>query len=280
MLLLGLALLAVTLIALLVLLAAISQVVGLGVARIHMIVEWCRSGALTMQDRPHSERRLAHVTGALISVVLGGARGGVARYFISGFVAKRVGETFPLGTLFINVSGAFVIGILGALAENSTSVFCLAIDPGYSRSRAFLGCYATVSSFSLNVLSLARDGQARQRLRGSQGANRHLEGQPRKGRATRQGCRLHRQQHAAAFSRGPGDGGPNVIRPDPRHRESVVGQDVVLEKMTQNHQFAILFPLVVGVGAVVCTIFVHALACVAAPNFDPHRRPTMTLAHY
>jgi hypothetical protein len=34
----------------------------------------------------------------------------------------------------------------------------------------------------------------------------------------------------------------------------------------ENHQFAILFPLVVGVGAVVCTIFVHALALAATVN--------------
>jgi CDP-diglyceride synthetase len=71
---------------------------------------------------------------------------------------------------------------------------------------------------------------------------------------------------------GPGDGGPNVIRPDPTHRESVVRQDVVVEKMTQNPQFAILFPLVVGVGAVVCTIFVHALAIVATVNLFRYER--------
>jgi hypothetical protein len=51
-----------------------------------------------------------------------------------------------------------------------------------------------------------------------------------------------------------------------------VGQDVVVEKMTQNPQFAILFPLVVGVGAVVCTIFVHALAIVATVNLFRYER--------
>ena len=40
--------------------------------------------------------------------------------------------------------------------------------------------------------------------------------------------------------------------------------------MTQNHQFAILYPLVVGVGAVACTIFVHALALAAAVNLFRH----------
>src|SRR5262245_8783302 len=42
--------------------------------------------------------------------------------------------------------------------------------------------------------------------------------------------------------------------------------------MTQNHQFAILLPLVVGAGAVACTIFIHALALVAAINFVRYER--------
>ena len=42
--------------------------------------------------------------------------------------------------------------------------------------------------------------------------------------------------------------------------------------MTQNHQFAILYPLVVGVGAVACTIFVHALALAATVNLFRHAR--------
>ena len=42
--------------------------------------------------------------------------------------------------------------------------------------------------------------------------------------------------------------------------------------MTQNHQFAILFPLVVGAGAVACTIFIHALALAAAINFVRYER--------
>src|SRR6185312_3698884 len=42
--------------------------------------------------------------------------------------------------------------------------------------------------------------------------------------------------------------------------------------MTQNHQFAIMLPLVVGVGAVACTIFVHALALAATINFVRYER--------
>jgi CrcB protein len=94
----------------------------------------------------------------LISVVLGSILGGVARYFLSGLIARRVGETFPWGTLFINVSGAFLIGIFGGLAEDNASLMA-APDPWLFAVTGFLGCYTTVSSFSLQTLSLARDGE-------------------------------------------------------------------------------------------------------------------------
>ena len=80
-------------------------------------------------------------------------------------------------------------------------------------------------------------------------------------------CRLNRPYG------GPGDGGRNAIRPtsngDPGPWCDLM---LVVEKMTQNHQFAILFPLVVGGGAVVCTIFVHALALAATINFVRYER--------
>src|SRR5258708_39239725 len=48
-------------------------------------------------------------------VIIGSALGGMARYAISGAVARRIGETFPWGTLAVNVSGSFVIGVFAAL---------------------------------------------------------------------------------------------------------------------------------------------------------------------
>jgi fluoride exporter len=98
------------------------------------------------------------VLSGLLSVMIGSALGGVARYFISGFVARRVGETFPWGTLFINVSGAFLIGVFGAMAEDNTSLLA-SPDSWLFAVTGFLGCYTTVSSFSLQSLSLARDGE-------------------------------------------------------------------------------------------------------------------------
>ena len=94
----------------------------------------------------------------LIAVVLGSVLGGAARYLISGFIARRIGETYPWGTLFINVSGALLIGIFGALAQDHALLFA-SPDPWLFAVTGFLGCYTTVSSFSLQTLSLARDGE-------------------------------------------------------------------------------------------------------------------------
>jgi fluoride exporter len=92
----------------------------------------------------------------LIWVALGSAFGGAARYFLSGLVGRNVGETFPWGTLAVNVSGCFAIGLIAAAADAqgspSAAWWQLAVV-------GFLGSYTTVSSFSLQTLSLARDGE-------------------------------------------------------------------------------------------------------------------------
>ena len=95
---------------------------------------------------------------AYLWVALGGALGSVSRYWLSGLVASRFGETFPWGTLVINVTGSFIIGIFAALAIPEGRM-----DP---QSRAFTtqflmigvcGGYTTFSSFSLQTLNLLRD---------------------------------------------------------------------------------------------------------------------------
>jgi len=104
------------------------------------------------------------VVGSLILVAVGGALGGCARYLISGVIARHLGETFPWGTMTINVTGAFVIGLFGALATHPGSLF--ASPNGSSNTwlfavTGFLGCYTTVSSFSLQTLMLANNGEKR-----------------------------------------------------------------------------------------------------------------------
>nr|WP_249809789.1 fluoride efflux transporter CrcB [Bradyrhizobium sp. 139] len=93
-----------------------------------------------------------------VAIVGGCVLGGCTRYFVSGAIARRLGETFPWGTMTINVTGAFMIGIFGALATHPGSVFA-APNPWLFAVTGFLGCYTTVSSFSLQTLTLARSGE-------------------------------------------------------------------------------------------------------------------------
>jgi len=95
----------------------------------------------------------------LILVALGSAAGGIARFFLSGLVARAVGETFPWGTMFVNVSGSLAIGALAAAADGQM----LAGAPFAWQLGAvgFLGSYTTVSSFSLQTLALVREGAPR-----------------------------------------------------------------------------------------------------------------------
>ena len=97
---------------------------------------------------------------AYLWVAIGGALGSVSRFWLSGVVARHFGETFPWGTLVINVTGSFAIGVIGSLASPEGRMD--------SQSRAlatqFLmygicGGYTTFSSFSLQTLNLARDGE-------------------------------------------------------------------------------------------------------------------------
>ena len=92
-----------------------------------------------------------------VLIGLGGALGSMARFWLSGLVAAQYGETFPWGTLVINVTGSFVIGFFATLTGPDGRVFAS------SNSRQFVltglcGGYTTFSSFSLQTLNLAREG--------------------------------------------------------------------------------------------------------------------------
>jgi CrcB protein len=91
-------------------------------------------------------------------IMLGSALGGAARYWISGFVANHFGETFPWGTILVNISGSFVIGFFATLTGPDGRLLVS------STARIFVmvglcGGYTTFSSFSLQTLILAREGE-------------------------------------------------------------------------------------------------------------------------
>lgn len=93
-----------------------------------------------------------------LSIALGGELGSVARFWASGVVARQFGETFPWGTLIVNVAGSLAIGFFAALTAPDGRWL---VTPG---ARQFFmigicGGYTTFSSFSLQTLELVRDGE-------------------------------------------------------------------------------------------------------------------------
>jgi CrcB protein len=93
-----------------------------------------------------------------LCVFIGAAIGGVGRYSLSGVVANWIGATFPWGTLIVNVTGCFVIGVFNTLT-GPDGVFLV---PGNLRVFVMVGMcggYTTFSSFSLETLNLVRNGE-------------------------------------------------------------------------------------------------------------------------
>lgn len=89
---------------------------------------------------------------------IGGGLGTVLRWSVSGWIAERYGDVFPWGTLTVNVTGSFLIGLLAGLmgpegrwwATPETRQFFLF---------GLCGGYTTFSSFSLQTLNLMEEGQ-------------------------------------------------------------------------------------------------------------------------
>lgn len=86
---------------------------------------------------------------SLALVAVGGAAGGVARVTVAGLVTRRFGPDFPWGTLVVNLTGAFLIGIAAGHFSPSPDLRIWQLA-----AIGFLGSYTTVSSFSLQTLSL------------------------------------------------------------------------------------------------------------------------------
>jgi CrcB protein len=91
-------------------------------------------------------------------VAFGGAFGSMARFGCSSLIANWLGQTFPIGTLVVNVFGSFVIGFFAMISGPDGRL----LVPGDIRQFVMIGIcggYTTFSSFSLQTLTLAQDGE-------------------------------------------------------------------------------------------------------------------------
>ena len=91
-------------------------------------------------------------------VALGSALGGMARYACSGLSVRLLGEAFPWGTLFVNLTGSLLIGALAAMLPDDGRVLFV------PDARALLivglcGGFTTFSAFSMDVINLMRNGE-------------------------------------------------------------------------------------------------------------------------
>jgi CrcB protein len=87
---------------------------------------------------------------------VGGFVGAIARFVVARWVGSAVETRFPLGTLLINVSGSFLLGLLGAIvvqkAIPNADALRLALGVG------FLGAFTTFSTFEYETHALLEDG--------------------------------------------------------------------------------------------------------------------------
>jgi CrcB protein len=93
-----------------------------------------------------------------VAIFLGGGLGALARYGASHFLAARFGETFPLGTLFVNVLGCLAIGWFAGLTGPDGRWLVPPVARQFV-TIGFLGGFTTFSSFSLQTLELTKESE-------------------------------------------------------------------------------------------------------------------------
>ena len=89
-------------------------------------------------------------------IAVGSAIGGVSRYLVGGLTQRVMGGTFPVGTLLINVTGSFLLGLILRYGVETAT---LTPEVRAFMTIGFCGGYTTFSTFSYETVALAEDGQ-------------------------------------------------------------------------------------------------------------------------
>lgn len=89
-------------------------------------------------------------------IAVGSAAGGVSRYLLGGLVQERLGSTFPISTLVINVTGSLILGFLLRWTMGSAAV---TPEIRAMLTTGFCGGYTTFSTYSYETAALIEDGQ-------------------------------------------------------------------------------------------------------------------------
>jgi CrcB protein len=93
---------------------------------------------------------------SVAAVAIGAAFGGALRYVVGQLFLQRFGPGFPYGTLFINVSGSVLIGVVAQLS--ATRAFGMTPFLRVLLATGVLGGYTTFSTFSLDAMTLLEEG--------------------------------------------------------------------------------------------------------------------------
>ncbi len=91
----------------------------------------------------------------ILYIALGGIAGTLSRYGLEGWIQARTTSGFPLGTLFVNISGSFLLGFILRIA---TGAAVISPDARAGLTIGFCGAFTTMSTFSYESVTLLNDG--------------------------------------------------------------------------------------------------------------------------
>ena len=94
--------------------------------------------------------------GKVLYLIVGGAAGTLARYYLVGTVYHKLGANFPFGTLLVNLTGCFLVGLFSTTINDK---FFFGPDSKTLLMAGFCGSYTTFSALMLETSNLMVDGE-------------------------------------------------------------------------------------------------------------------------